>query len=103
MELVLMVCLVLAGWYWCMRIAAENPPKMHGMASAPRDGTPIVLFVKPDSVPHTSFNDDGESYKTIGFNQFEHNGIDQWQFAGWDWSHDCFTEGYGTPIGWLPF
>lgn len=103
MELVFMVCIVLAAWYWCMRIAAEKPPKMHGMASAPRDGTLIVLFVKPDDESHTSFNDDNEPYKTIGFNQFEHTTIDQWKFAGWDWSHDCITEGHGTPIGWLPF
>ena len=25
-----------------------------------------------------------------------------WQFAGWCWSHDHFTEGKGTPVGWLP-
>lgn len=24
-------------------------------------------------------------------------------FAGWSWEHDCFCEGRGKPIGWLPF
>lgn len=109
MELVVMVCLVLAAWYWCMKIANEeggtvdSNPVMLGLSSAPKDGTPIVLFVNPDAESHTSFNDDNKAYKTIGWNQFEHTGIDEWQFAGWDWSHDCFTEGHGTPIGWLPF
>lgn len=36
---------------------------------------------------------------TIGFYS---DATEEWQFAGWCWTHDHFTEGKGTPVGWLP-
>jgi hypothetical protein len=51
----------------------------------------------------TSFHDSREPYETIGFNQMKDTLEDVWQFAGWDWCHDCITEGQGDVIGWLPF
>ena len=46
-----------------------------------------------------------ESAWTIGANNDDEVGEDErvgWQFAGWCWTHDHFTEGRGTPVGWLP-
>jgi hypothetical protein len=39
---------------------------------------------------------------TIGFNGYDHNEIDEWSFAGWNWSQDCFTQGRGRVVGWAP-
>lgn len=41
---------------------------------------------------------------TIGHNN-DHNTPGEgkgWQFAGWCWSHDHYTEGRGIPIAWKP-
>lgn len=41
---------------------------------------------------------------TIGHNH-DHNTPGEgvgWQFAGWCWSHDHYTEGRGKPIAWKP-
>lgn len=42
---------------------------------------------------------------TIGHNN-DHNLPDDekqgWLFAGWNWSHDEYVQGKGTPIGWSP-
>jgi len=68
------------------------------MDTAPRDGTMLRLLVR--FTEHAT--DDAEEAWTIGSNSFDANGEDVWQFAGWCWMHDHFTEGKGTPIGWLP-
>lgn len=39
---------------------------------------------------------------TIGFNQYDDNGEDEWLFAGWCWTHDHFTQGRGKVIAWRP-
>lgn len=42
---------------------------------------------------------------TIGGNNDHNVGPDEgqgWQFAGWDWCQDCFTEGRGKPVRWAP-
>ena len=67
--------------------------------SAPKDGTLLRLLVQFDD---NATEDSTEPCPTIGVNTFGHSGEEVWRFAGWDWSHDCFTEGSGTPIGWLP-
>lgn len=69
------------------------------MLCAPRCGEMLRLLVKFTEHP---IEDEKESW-TIGSNSFDADGVDEWQFAGWCWSHDHFTEGKGTPIGWLPF
>jgi hypothetical protein len=69
------------------------------MNTAPKDGTILRLLVLFDD---NATEDSAEPCPTIGANSFEHTSIDNWQFAGWDWSQDCFTEGSGEPIGWLP-
>lgn len=70
---------------------------------APRDGTILRLRIQPDRDSHTSFEDSGSPYETIGFNNLSNTGEDRWQFAGWDWQHDCIVKGHGVVIGWMPF
>lgn len=62
----------------------------------------LRLLVKPTEA-HTSFEDSFEPFTTIGFNNQAHTGIDLWEFAGWDWSHDLFCTGKGDVIGWQDF
>ncbi|MGY8830076.1 MAG: hypothetical protein ACKVIS_11085 [Pseudomonadales bacterium] len=76
----------------------DHDPRWRDMATAPRDGTMVRLLV--EFTEHAT--DDADQAPTIGANNFENDGEDRWQFAGWCWSHDHFTEGKGEPIGWLP-
>ncbi|HDS1139632.1 TPA: hypothetical protein QDZ75_003703 [Stenotrophomonas maltophilia] len=72
------------------------------METAPRDGTMVRLLVLFEE--HAT-EETAESAWTIGVCNDDHVGEDQrigWQFAGWCWTHDHFTEGKGTPVGWLP-
>lgn len=71
--------------------------------SAPKDGTLIRLLVDYSSDDAAGALEDAAEAWTIGFNNLRDTGDDEWQFAGWNWSHDCFTEGHGKVIGWLPF
>lgn len=75
------------------------------METAPKDTTMVRLLVSVDraeGAPFTSFENSHAPYETIGFNQLDQTGEDIWEFAGWDWGHDCFTRGHGNPLGWLP-
>ena len=72
------------------------------MDAAPRDGTLVRLLVDFDE---NAIEDSISATWTIGAcnddNVSEGERIG-WQFAGWCWTHDHFTEGTGTPVGWLP-
>lgn len=69
--------------------------------SAPRDGTMLCLLVDySDGGEHPL--DDELIAATIGFNNHDNDGEDQWKFAGWCWSRDQFTEGEGKVVGWAP-
>lgn len=70
------------------------------MSTAPRDGTFIRLLVEFDE---HQLEDSDEPQHTIGSNSFDNTRVDEWQFVGWRWTHDHFTDGKGKPIGWLPF
>lgn len=70
------------------------------MQTAPRDGTIIRLLVQFED--HPLEDDNTKPLWTIGGNSFDNTGEDLWQFAGWCWTHDRFTDGVGTPVGWLP-
>lgn len=74
-------------------------PAPRPMDTAPRDGTMVRLLVQ--FTEHAT-EDTAEPAWTIGANNGEHDGGDLWCFAGWCWTHDHFTEGKGTPVGWLP-
>lgn len=76
----------------------NHDPKWRDMGSAPKDGTLVRLLVSFDE--HST--EDADEAPTIGANNFENDGDDIWRFAGWCWSHDHFTQGVGTPLGWLP-
>lgn len=70
------------------------------METAPKDGTLVRLLVEFED----GATEDGEGpHPTIGSNTWDnHHDFDEWQFAGWNWTHDCFTQGAGKPVGWLP-
>lgn len=69
------------------------------MDTAPTDGHLVRLLV---SFEENSIDDGDEPFATIGQNNFQNDGVDRWQFVGWCWTHDEFTDGQGTPLGWLP-
>lgn len=49
--------------------------------------------------------DDAMVALTIGHNNDHNVGEGEgegWQFAGWCWCQDHYTQGKGTPIAWLP-
>lgn len=84
----------------------DNKKFAFPMASAPTDATMVLLLVDytADDAGHAL--DDQDQAWTLGFNNDSNVGEDEgngWQFAGWCWSHDHFTDGRGKPIGWLPF
>nr|WP_314532345.1 hypothetical protein [uncultured Pseudomonas sp.] len=76
----------------------DHDPKWQDMESAPRDGTLLRLLVSFDE--HST--EDADESPTIGANNFDNDEEDVWRFAGWCWTHDHFTQGVGTPMGWLP-
>lgn len=72
------------------------------MSKAPTDGTMLqlkVLFTEHNLEDRSQY----EPVVTMGFNDKDHTGLDQWQFAGWCWQHDHFTEGKGIVISWREF
>lgn len=69
------------------------------MDTAPKDGTLLRLLV---DFTDRAIDDAEGLMPTIGCNQFKNTGVDEWQFVGWCWSHDHFTDGEGTPVGWMP-
>lgn len=74
-------------------------PKFLPLKDAPRDGTMLRLLVRFTEHP---MDDDNEPQITIGMNNKGNTGVDEWRFAGWCWTQDVFTQGYGEVLGWLP-
>lgn len=68
------------------------------LANAPRDGRTLWLLVDYRDGDHAL--DDAECAWTIGHNNFDNDGEDYWNFAGWCWSQDCYTEGKGRVMAW---
>ena len=71
------------------------------MGTAPKDGTMLCLLVDYSGDGANPLEDATQAW-TIGFNNLADTEDDVWQFAGWSWEQDCFTEGHGEVIGWLP-
>lgn len=72
------------------------------MELAPCDGTMVRLLVQFEA---NATEDTAGPAWTIGANNDDNVGEEErlgWQFAGWSWVHDCFTDGRGTPVAWLP-
>lgn len=81
----------------------RRPDFFYPMKTALKDTTMLRLLVDySGDEDHGQLEDETVSW-TIGFNSFDHTGIDEWEFVGWSWSQDIYTNGKGTPIGWLPF
>ncbi|MER0040574.1 hypothetical protein [Pseudomonas sp. MGal98] len=70
-----------------------------GMDTAPKDGRLVRLLVRFEE---NAIDDGDEPIPTVGQNNRNNDGVDRWQFVGWCWTHDEFTDGEGTPLGWLP-
>lgn len=68
------------------------------MSDAPRDGTMVRLLV--EFTDHATEDCVGPAWTIGAYASDDETG--GWQFAGWCWTHDHFTEGEGTPVGWLP-
>jgi hypothetical protein len=80
--------------------SGQEPFAWLPMEAAPKDGTIVRLLVK---FTERSLEDSELPQTTIGANYSRNTQEDQdWQFAGWSWTGDCFSEGEGTPLGWLP-
>lgn len=85
-----------------MNTFAESTPSgivyWRPMHTAPRDGSMLRLLVL--FTEHST--EDNDYGVTIGAWPAEGDDDAEWQFAGWCWTHDHFTEGKGVPVGWLP-
>ena len=78
----------------------QEPSAWLPMDTAPKDGTHVFLQVEFED---HAMEDGPTRQQTIGSNTSENDGgPDEWQFAGWDWVHDRYTQGVGTPVSWLP-
>lgn len=71
--------------------------------SAPKDGTLLLLLLAATDDREHALDDTAGLSRTVGFNNFENDGEDVWQLAGWCWSHDHFTEGKGKPVQWMKY
>lgn len=65
------------------------------METAPRNELIRLLVDFTDNAT----DDTPEPTWTIGFYS---DAEEKWHMAGWCWTHDHFTAGEGTPVGWLP-
>jgi len=74
------------------------------MKSAPKDGTIVRLLVDYSGEDACHPLEDATVTHTIGGCTDGNTGLREgFKFAGWSWEQDCFCEGRGKPIGWLPF
>ena len=71
--------------------------------TAPRDGTLVRLLLDYSDEENWVPLEDKIQAWTIGYNTLADAGDDEWIIVGWDWSQDCWCEGSGKIIGWLPF
>lgn len=69
------------------------------ISEAPRDNSFVWLLVDYSEGDHPL--SDNTIAWTLGSGFYDGETV-HWQFAGWCWQQDCFTEGVGKVIGWLP-
>lgn len=81
--------------------AKADPVQALPMNTAPRDGTMLRLLVQFEAEGNPTEDTIFPAW-TIGHNDRDNTGDEEWQIAGWCWSHDHYTEGKGEPVGWLP-
>ena len=74
--------------------------EIHPPSLAIKDGRTLRLLVR---FTDNHLIDTAEPHWTIGHNSFDHTGVDEWQFAGWSWCQDVYTQGHGEVLGWKEF
>ena len=87
---------------------AANALPWRSMLTAPTNGTIVRLLV--DYSADSAFgsleaHNPTSTGQTIGVNG-DGGHLDDPEgrvICGWNWEHDCFTQGKGEPVGWLPF
>jgi len=62
-----------------------------------KDGRLVLLKVRNGDHP----TENAPWWVTIGSNNYENDGIDEWSMAGWCWSHDHWTDGNGEILGFI--
>ena len=76
------------------------------MSAAPRDNTLLLLLMEYDWDEGVFGNGPDKEMtppisRTLGCNNFDNDGKDDWKYVGWDWDNDGFEEGMGgTPRAW---
>lgn len=81
------------GNQWWLEKYGFNPVETYK-----KDGTVVQFLVLSGDHP----TEDEEVFRTIGSNNFDNDGEDDWKMAGWCWSHDHWVETTGQVIGWYP-
>lgn len=76
-----------------------HKPGWRDPSTAPKDGRLLRLLV---AFTDNNIEDTPDPQETIGHNSFKNTGVDTWSFAGWNWTHDVYSEGHGEVLGWLP-
>ncbi len=65
-----------------------------------KDGVMYLLLIEKSETPLQ----DSLFSVTLGFNNYEDDGIDEWKMSGWCWSHDHFTQDKtGIPLLYKEF
>lgn len=76
------------------------------LSAVPKDGRLLRLLIEhggEDDANPTADVGAGEHWETIGQNNLANTCEDVWEFAGWDWCQDCWTQGAGKVVAWMPF
>ena len=67
-----------------------------------KDGTLVLLLVYNGNLEHSHPLEDSLYSRTIGFNNYENDGEDEWNIAGWDWNQDVFRVGRARVVKFMP-
>jgi hypothetical protein len=75
------------------------------METAPKGNEFLLLLLKEDETTSDALDDvcSGEYSRSIGFNNFENDDVDEWRCVGWDWCHDEFKDKVCNPSYWMEF
>jgi len=83
------------------RDAALAGAEVRPAITAPQDGSMVRLLL--DYTEGDGALEDKTQAWTIGYNTLADTGEDEWIIVGWNWSQDCWCDGRGKIIGWVPF